>query len=83
KTQQNKRFKVSYVGSGVTLQCQPLASEMNATYYANISKIKSLLSGEQIENAYNRSYIKAVAEFLKPKVKPVQINKNDQNYVLI
>uniref|UniRef100_UPI001F5B4ACA McrB family protein n=1 Tax=Acinetobacter baumannii TaxID=470 RepID=UPI001F5B4ACA len=83
KTQQNKRFKVSYVGSGVTLQCQPLASEMNATYYANISKIKSLLSGEQIENAYNRSYIKAVAEFLKPKVKPVQINKNDQNHVLI
>lgn len=83
KTQQNKRFKVSYVGSGVTLQCQPSASEMNATYYANISKIKSLLSGEQIENAYNRSYIKAVAEFLKPKVKPVQINKNDQNHVLI
>ncbi len=71
------------MGSGVTLQCQPLASEMNATYYANISKIKSLLSGEQIENAYNRSYIKAVAEFLKPKVKPVQINKNDQNHVLI
>ncbi|WP_025467526.1 McrB family protein [Acinetobacter pittii] len=83
KTQQNKKFKVSYMGSGVTLQCQPLASEMNATYYANISKIKSLLSGEQIENAYNRSYIKAVAEFLKPKVKPVQINKNDQNHVLI
>ncbi|HAI56030.1 TPA: AAA family ATPase [Acinetobacter nosocomialis] len=82
-TQQNKKFKVSYVGSGVTLQCQPLASEMKATYYANISKIKSLLSGEQIENAYNRSYIKAVAEFLKPKIKPVQINKNDQNHVLI
>lgn len=82
-TQQNKKFKVSYVGSGVTLQCQPLASEAKATYYANIGKIKSLLSGEQIENAYNRSYIKAVAEFLKPKVKPVQINKNDQNHVLI
>ena len=82
-TQQNKKFKVSYVGSGVTLQCQPLASEAKATYYANIGKIKSLLSGEEIENAYNRSYIKAVAEFLKPKVKPVQINKNDQNHVLI
>lgn len=82
-TQQNKKFKVSYVGSGVTLQCQPLASEANATYYANISKIKNLLSGEKIDNAYNRSYIKAVAEYLKPKVKPVKRNETNQNYILI
>jgi len=82
-TQQNKKFKVSYVGSGVTLQCQPLASEANATYYANISKIKNLLSGEKIDNAYNRSYIKAVAEYLKPNVKPVKRNETNQNYILI
>lgn len=82
-TQQNKKFKVSYVGSGITLQCQPLASEANATYYANISKIKNLLSGEKIDNAYNRSYIKAVAEYLKPKVKPVKRNETNQNYILI
>ena len=83
KTQQNKQFTVAYLGSGLTLQCQPLASEVNATYYANIGKIKSLLSGEEVDKAYNRSYIKAVAEYLKPRIQNQPQPKINQSYVLI
>lgn len=83
KTQQNKQFTVAYLGSGLTLQCQPLASEVNATYYANIGKIKSLLSGEEVDKAYNRSYIKAVAEYLKPRIQNQPQPKMNQSYVLI
>lgn len=82
-TQQNKKFKVSYIGRGLTLQCQPLASETNATYCANLIKIKNLLLGEEIENAYNPSYVKAVAEYLKPKIKPIKSNGISQKYILI
>lgn len=83
KTQQNKKIKVTYLGSGLTLQCQPLASEANATYYANIGKIKSLLSGEDVDKVYNRSYIKAVAEYLRPRVQNQPKTETNQNYVLI
>lgn len=83
KTQQNKQFTVAYLGSGLTLQCQPLASEVNATYYANIGKIKSLLSGEEVDKAYNRSYIKAVAEYLKPRIQKQLQPRTNQSYVLI
>ncbi|WP_180027715.1 hypothetical protein [Acinetobacter sp. YH16032] len=66
KTQQTKQFRVTYLGSGLTLQCQPLASEVNAMHYANISKIKSLLLAEDVEKVYNHSYTKAITEYLEP-----------------
>ena len=82
-TQQNKKVVVSYSGQGLTLQCQPSSSEANATYYANINKIKQLLAGEEVENIYNRSYIKAVAEYLRPQIQGVDAPSKDQTYVLI
>ena len=83
KTQKNKKFTVNYLGNGLTIQCQPLSSESNATYYANIDQIKSLLSGEVVEKIYSRSYIKAIAEYLKPQIDFKSVINPSQPYVLI
>lgn len=82
-TQQNKKITVSYAGRGLTIQCQPSASENKATYPINISQIKSLLSGEGVEKSYNMSYVKAVAEYLKPRITTSNPPNIKKNFVII
>ncbi|WP_312969939.1 McrB family protein [Acinetobacter gerneri] len=83
-TIKNKEFKVSYIGHGHVIHCQPLASENNATYRANINSIREILQGNEPEILYNSSYVYAIANFIKQKYQPIEQKENLlQPYVLI
>ena len=83
-TIKNKEFKVSYIGHGHVIHCQPLASESNATYRANINSIREILQGNEPEILYNSSYVYAIANFIKQKYQPTEhIDNLLQPYVLI
>ena len=83
-TIKNKEFKVSYIGHGHVIHCQPLASESNATYRANINSIREILQGDEPEILYNSSYVYAIANYIKQKIQPTEqkVRKLDP-YVLI
>ena len=83
-TIKNKEFKVSYIGHGHVIHCQPMASENNATYRANINSIREILQGSEPEILYNSSYVYAIANFIKQKYKPTEIKEKFlEPYVLI
>lgn len=83
-TIKNKEFKVSYIGHGHVIHCQPLASENNATYRANINSIREILQGDEPEILYNSSYVYAIANYIQQNFQSIEqkVSKLDP-YVLI